>query len=361
MMQYYMMILNRDAFGTGADGKIDYELPETAAIKIEGSKNGNHIGTGLYKWHEHVENDYESLIKRDDGKYWGEDNPTEKITQRVIPEASARLLALETGEIDVMFGLSTDDIPFVKDNSDLLVQGGDGTGVRYWLFNGAKEGPWQDINFRLACTKAIDREKVVMAQTGGYGTPASSNFSPAQFGYTPTDVHVYDLEAAKEYLAKSNYNGETVVITHIASMANMTLSIMDSLKAIGVKVELKEENNSNMSPIIKELKYDGHTYNINLNPNADDIRRFLNTGFAKPAAQFMPSHDKVYELLDKALVAEGDARKELYAEVQKVLAEDCYIIPLFYIHNYEAINKNVEGFNYVPTSNYDLRQVKVAA
>ena len=214
LAQPYMAMMNRDAFKGD-----DIEWPEVAVAGfVDGANNGYLVGTGQYMYEEHVENDHDTLVKRSDGKYWGEDNPTERIVLRQINETAARLLALETGEIDYCVGVSVNDIDVVKDNKDLVLLAGDRTGVEYLCFNSSKDGVWQDANFRLAFAKAINREDVLLARVSGNGVPAYSMYNRLQYGYVSCeDIYGYNPEEAKALLAKSSYKGEMITIPTIGS------------------------------------------------------------------------------------------------------------------------------------------------
>ena len=356
LAQPYMCMLNRDAFKNSAD---PIEWPEVGVAGfVPGVNDGYTVGTGQYMWSEHVDNDHDTLVKREDGKYWGEDNPTKKFTFRLIAETAARLLALETGEIDYCYSVSSNDIDVVKDNKDLTLLSGDRTGVHYLAWNTSKDGVWQDANFRYAFTKAINRDNIVLAMYAGHAVPADSMYNRLQFGYVScADTHGYDPEGAKALLAKSSYKGETITIMTSSSYKNAVLAMVEDLKAVGITAVLQEENNSNVSPLLKADGQDCHVYNINLNPNGDDMRRFLNTGFGKHGIDASPNKDKIYGLLDAAMAT--DDRAAAYAEVQKALCEDCFYVPLVTPKAQDGHVATMEGAYWRASTVQDLRNVCV--
>lgn len=71
------------------------------------------MGTGPFKFKEWKQNDRIVLEKNED--YWQKDKPKLKqIIFRSIPENSARLNALKTGEIDLMDGVNPSDLDGIK-------------------------------------------------------------------------------------------------------------------------------------------------------------------------------------------------------------------------------------------------------
>ena len=361
MSPVYMAMLNRDAFAVdAATGEIDYEFHDVAGTRVDGELNAYLIGTGAFTWEDHVDNDYDSLVRRTDGAYWGEETATERVVQRLIPEASSRLLALEAGEVDLAFDLSNDDLPYVEDNDDLKIVGGESVKTIYLAFNMSKEGVWQDVNFRQAVSKALNRDELVIAQCAGYGAPSYSFYSVSQFGYYASDVHTYDVAAAKDLLAKSGYQGEELeVVTH-AGYKYVAMALVDDLVEIGINAVYREENNSNMTPILQAGEQDCHVSGWSPRANGDDFRRHLGTINGRQGFINTPSHDKVLELLDKALITEGDdARKAIYKEIQELIAEECGQIPLIVPTYYSGACAELQGFVYCPDNYYDLRNVQV--
>ena len=75
------------------------------------------IGTGPYKFVEWKQGDSVTLERFDD--YYAGPAETQKLVMKVIPEASQRTIALETGEVDLAYDLLPNDLEKVRSNSDL--------------------------------------------------------------------------------------------------------------------------------------------------------------------------------------------------------------------------------------------------
>ena len=72
---------------------------------------------GPFTVKESVPNDHYTLEKN--ANYWGEEPITTSITCRVIPEGSARAIALETGEVDLVWNVDPTDCSNIEANSDV--------------------------------------------------------------------------------------------------------------------------------------------------------------------------------------------------------------------------------------------------
>lgn len=88
---------------------MDFCYPEvmvlvSPAVLEEGnyqSMNGV-VGTGPYVYEEIVDGDYVRFVRNEN--YWGEQPYYDEVIVKYIPDASARLQALQSGEIDLIYG-----------------------------------------------------------------------------------------------------------------------------------------------------------------------------------------------------------------------------------------------------------------
>jgi ABC-type transport system substrate-binding protein len=106
-----------------------------------------------------------------------------------------------------------------------------------------------DVNLRLACFYAIDNAYIAASLGKGTCVPSKalgfatgcSDYNPAWENYENYQT-VYDENLAKEYLAKSNYNGETLTILtntdNNGAYKTVALCISAFLEKIGVKSEI---------------------------------------------------------------------------------------------------------------------------
>ena len=90
-----------------------------AAEKDGGVYGENPVGTGPFQYVEWIPNDYWKLARFDD--YFAGPAKATSLTCKIYPEDSARLIALETGEIDVALQVSAIDADYVSDNEDITI------------------------------------------------------------------------------------------------------------------------------------------------------------------------------------------------------------------------------------------------
>ena len=130
---------------------------------IDGStKDGvdGYIGTGLYVLTDFVTDEY-AVFERNEN-YWGEAPAIEKITVKVIPDNQTRIMALEKGEIDLIFGknmLDADAISQYMDSDEFTVSLSDPTSTRHIVLN-TTDDILSDKAVRVALQHATNKQAI---------------------------------------------------------------------------------------------------------------------------------------------------------------------------------------------------------
>jgi peptide/nickel transport system substrate-binding protein len=162
------------------------------------------IGTGPYRYVEHVKDSQLTLAANDD--YWGGKPKIRTIIYRPIKEDAARVSALVAGEIDLALDVPPELIPVVQTRKDLQVK--QVLSTRTFIMNFSKMDPSYPTNkreVREAIDYAIDREALNKAILGGTGA-AAAWLNPAMFGAN-NDIkpRPYDPKKARELLAQAGF------------------------------------------------------------------------------------------------------------------------------------------------------------
>lgn len=161
------------------------------------------VGTGPYIYDEIEEGDYVRFVRNDN--YWGETPYYDEVIVKYIPESSARLQALQNGDIDMIYGsalMTWDDyeqatsLPNIKG----IVSTYD-SNTRNVVLN-AGSVKLGDIHVREAIAYAIDKEALSDGLTLGNESAADKLF-PKDTPYTSGDLNVvrtYDKDKANSLL-----------------------------------------------------------------------------------------------------------------------------------------------------------------
>lgn len=235
----------------------------------------NPIGTGPYKiksW-----NQGSSMVLEKNENYWNEEikdsvQPYDEIEFRFISEPTQIALALETGEVDVAWGVANQDVAkFTEDKGFHQIEVVDPL-CRMILFNCDPSNPFSDKRLRQAVCYAIDAEATITAVTEGIGRPChfliaaedDSTFEDYNLAWNDEDYYSYNLEKAKELMAEAGYpdGGLKVrLMTKDTPEYNTTCQIFQAyLSMIGIDVEIMAYENA----LYQTYRYDPTAWDINL-------------------------------------------------------------------------------------------------
>ena len=242
------------------------DILSKAAVEKLGVREGGKIGTGPYKY-DKIETGISWSIVRND-EYWGEKGITEKFTFMALTDSNARAMALQSGDIDVMYEGNVSDIaPMMKD-SNYKVYEASGTGVIYvGINNQSKYGSNQIV--RQAIAMAVNRDDIVLSCYEGIGAAISeSTIAPTAPGYVETETYKYDPAGAKKLLEDNGLGGITLQLYVYPKYLAIAQVVQANLKEIGVTVNIQEWQQSGFSAGIK--KDGGYDLFINgVSPNAN--------------------------------------------------------------------------------------------
>ena len=178
------------------------------AMKDGKTKDGvnAYIGTGPYKLKEFVTDQY--AIFDINEEYWGERPKIETILVKVIPDNQTRILALEKGEIDLIYGknmIDADAINKYKNSGKFDVLLSEPTSTRQIIMN-SNNDILKDKDVRYAIQHATNKENISKGIFYGLETPADTLFAKT-IPYANVDLKPFEfnLEQAKELLNKSGW------------------------------------------------------------------------------------------------------------------------------------------------------------
>ncbi|MGA2793348.1 MAG: ABC transporter substrate-binding protein [Roseiarcus sp.] len=311
-----------------------YVLPKAYYAKVgaEGFEAAP-IGTGPYMVEKYERNAFVRL--KANPTYWGGKPAFETVVIKFVPDASSRVAEIEAGKSQVTFDIPYEEYDRLKASKGL-------TGVTTpvsdiaMIFLTNVEPVMLDKNVRLAACHAIDKKLLVDRLLKGYGVPIDTLQAPQYSAFDPTTKVSYDPELSKKLLAASGYSPEKPAKFTIQTTKGFKPKDFEIIQAIvGMWRKVGIEANIEVYEIAKhfELRF-GHKlapaafYNWG-NSIGDPS---TSTGFA----MFGPSPHcawKSDDLVAKIgpLWGEADEAKRIagYKAVDKYIAEEGYVIPLF--------------------------------
>ncbi len=300
------------------------------------------VGTGPFRFVEWKRGDSVVMVRNPD--YYVKGIPyLEKVVFKFIPDPSAQLAALRAGDVDVLaYDLSPENAPMLeKDPRFKVLKGHTTTDVIMAINNSRK--PFNDPRVRQAITLAIDRKAIIEGAVAGYGSPIGSHMDPTNPYYIDlSGLYPYNLEKAKKLLAEAGYpNGFEAVLKLPEPYAYARRSgeiIADQLSKVGIKLTLEViQWGQWIDRIFKNAEYDltviGHAEPFDI-----EI-------YGRPNYYFRYHNPNFQELIKKAEEEMSEpARKKIYEEAQRMLADDFVNAYLFVYPALPAMKKEVTNW-----------------
>lgn len=331
-----------------------------------GKPDGGLIGTGPFifkKWTTGSQIDLEK-----NPKYWDKSskNQIDKIVYKIIPDGTARVAALKSGQVDFINGPPLDTLDQIKASNDLNLSAVDSFTFNFLAFNTERK-PFDDINVRKAIYYAVDRNSIIDNIFKKAVSPANSlpldqvicsNDKDSWNSYLKSAPdYKYDIAKAKEYLAKSSvpkgFNC-TIILADDSAYNAAALSIQQSLKQLNINVNIQKITSSEYFPYQFGGKFkDGkRDYDILLgrwtsdfpDPAGDLIPMYASVNKGKGGSNAASyTNPKVDKLLD-AQTASTDQkeRSKLMQEASDIIANEVPYAVISYPKAVFATNKKIQ-------------------
>lgn len=321
----------------------------------------NAVGSGPYMLESWTPGSEIVLIKNPE--HWDADAyEIDRIVYKIIPEPSVRVLALQSGDIDLLFPDDPEGIAQLKSAEDITVIGEAGTNIVKVYLNTTLE-PFDDIRVRRALNYAVDKEVVSLALEG-IAEPALSEIPPFMAGYTD-DVpqYSYDPEAARDLLQDAGYGDGfefNVIVWDWGTYPRAAEALPDMLREVGIDVKLEILEGGLIRPRLSNGEYDGAMFGL----GRVDPHQVLYRSHSANIETGQNASFYAEDGLDEVLVAQEKAmersqRDQLLAEAQTMMREAAITIPLYVEKIHVAFGDHVTGVqpgsqNILPWSEIDI-------
>lgn len=320
----------------------------------------NPVGTGPYKFVKWNKGENVVLIRNDD--YWGEKAKTKNVIFRIIPDNSARVLALNAGEVDMIDGIDATVVDTITQGGNKLFEAA-GMNVNYMAYNTTTE-MFKTVEARTALSQAINVEELVQSLYQGYSEKATTILPTFVPGYDATVQQVgYNPEAAKAGLAKAGITKVHMIAYsnprpyNAATGATLAAAIQGYLQKVGVEATIDTFDWTTYKEKVKAGDFDIGFYGwIGDNGDPDN---FLNLLADKdPTMNIARWQDPKYIADIKAALAmpNGPERDAAYGAMEKYVAERAVWLPISHAKTLAGYRPNVSGFIYHVTGNVFLSQ-----
>jgi len=359
----------------------------TNAEKYKENAFKHPCGTGPFKFVEWVKDDHITLEANEN--YWGGKPKLDRLIFKVIPDPSARLMALEVGEVQGMEYPNPADFDRIKANKDLVLMSASGMNIGYMAMNtgygykDANENGVRDIDteplvqtpgyfepltkkkVRQAINMAIDKQSIVDNIYMGTAMVAKNGMPPFMLGYNDEiQDYSYNPAKAKELLVEAGYPDGFEVTLYVMPVSRAYMfdppkigeAIQSYLSAVGIKVIFYQVD---WGTYIQEVQAGKHQMCLlGITGDTGDTDDFMSYCYAPNSAaiglasnQAFYNNEEVQNLISKSLETyDKDERTEYYKKVQEIIHEDAPWVYLAHANQNLVFNVTVHDFVLYPTS-----------
>lgn len=341
------------------------------AMKDGSTKDGvnAYIGTGPYVLTDFVTDEY--AVFEANENYWGEQPKIKKITVKVIPDNQTRILALEKGEIDMIFGknmIDADAINQYTGNDKFTVSLSDPTSTRQIVLNTTKE-VLADKEVRQALQHATNKQAISDGIFYGLEQPADTLFAKT-VPYCDIDLepYAYDVEQAQSMLDEAGWvvgadkirekDGQKLNIDLLYNSDSVTEKaiaeyLQSEYQKIGISLNIHGEEEQSYRDNMKAGNFD-MVFNICWGTPYDpqsSLAAMRAPVYGDYAAQLgLEDKAEIDQAITDILVSTDEQkRQDLYTFVLTRLHEDAVYIPLTYECNKAIYRSDLKGFHFTQT------------
>ncbi len=316
------------------------------------------IGTGPFKYVQYTKGQ-EVILERNE-EYWGGQEKLEKVIFKIIPDASTRMMALASGDVDMSIKVPESEVKKLEGDPGITVHRKLTTFTDFMQFNCARP-PCDDVNVRKALAYALDTEGMVKNILQGIGVAARGRpYAPVMM-YSSQDLPLYsqDVDEARRLLTAAGWkdsngkgvferDGKELAIDLILAKSwsprqqKMAEVCQAQLAEAGFKVNVKQMEGAAVEQLENEGNFDilMRTGYFVWGPYPHHVKIHHSKNYKSHYSN--PEYDQ--------LVAQGEIeineekKQQIYDEIQKMILAE---VPAFYLVHEEKIvatRNNVQGY-----------------
>lgn len=326
------------------------------------------VGSGPWKLVEHVIDEYSVFERNED--YWGAKPAFRRVVVKVIPDNQTRILALEKGEADLIWGknmVDADALNKYRSSDRFGIAVSDPTSTCQIVLNTNNEF-LADVRVRRALQHATNKKVISQGVFHGFEPPADTLYSPSlPYCDVKLEPYVYDMKRAAKLLEEAGFtrdgrraplmkNGRQLslnLLYNANSVSEKTIAeyLQSEYGKLGIAVSIRGEEEQSYRDNMKNGAFD-MVFNICWGTPYDpqsSLAAMRQRVYGDYAAQLgLPDKAQIDAHITEILTSTDEAkRRELYAYVLRHLHDDAVYIPITYETNKALFRKTVANVGFL--------------
>jgi peptide/nickel transport system substrate-binding protein len=282
---------------------------------------------------------------------------------KFVRDAAARLLMIVGGSADILQNaVRYDLIAEVRGRPRVKIEAGPSVFLTYLMMNNT-DPILKDVRVRRAIALALDRPSVIAAKFSGYARLATGLLPTTHWAYNPDVIHYdRDLARANRLLDEAGYRGRPrMKLIYKTSSDAFRVAVARVLAAqladVGIDVEVRSFEFATFFSDVKKGVYQLASMQTAEITEPDFYFTYFHSSWI-PSAKNPDGYNRwryinpEVDRLTAAARRELDVakRKQLYADVQRIVADDVPIVALWHEDNVVLTNVDVEGYTITPNA-----------
>ena len=234
----------------------------------------------------------------------------------------------------------------------------------YLAFNNTNGPAADNLKLRQAIAYAINREDLYLGTGDEGASPATSFWGwHMKYYFDQFDLDLsYNPEKAKELVAEIGGTPTLKLMVNTTSddYRIMFEIIQDACRKVGIDIVLEEVDSAGATANskYKDAKHEAMLYSINMNDWDSDMGRLLSVNSNTNKAVL--NNERVTELLALGVSTTDEAqRMEYYKELQILIHDNCFYIPLYYTSDTTAFEKDAGGMRLSYSRDHDYSYIAI--
>jgi ABC-type transport system substrate-binding protein len=341
-------------------------IKSRAAVKALGEGYSQApVGTGPFVFESWIRNQQITLLANPG--YFGGAPKVSRVTFVIIPDPVASQLALERGQIDIMFWLTARVHGALRANPNITITKVPSLGYHALGFNQAVK-PFDDRRVRQAVAHAINVDALIANVLEGLGDKAVGPLAPGMFGYT-ADVPKYEYNPAKARALLAEAGITTPIRVPFLSISlfpfnELIVPIQADLARVGIQLDIRAMDAATLLSTLRRGEAVMAWVPLGPRPEPDSLLyTWYHSRATSPAGFNFMRYRGVDDLLDRGRVELNvRQRAAIYNQIQRKIMEDAVIVPLYHIAGTVTLGahqKYVKGFVHPMVQDLLLNTVSV--
>jgi peptide/nickel transport system substrate-binding protein len=309
----------------------------------------NAVGSGPYMLEKWIPG--QQIVLKANPNYWRMKPRMKKMIIRPVTEVASREITIKTGEADIAMQLLPKDLARLNALPGVEVIRTPSIETMYVGMNNQK-APWNDINVRKAVACAVPYDQIIKNVLFGEAVRAYSGMNREMQGYDPSFwKYTYDMNKAKEYLAKSGhpkgFKATLDLLTGYPEWETMATILKTNLSKLGIDLNIRKSDRPAWLDIV--FKGKGDIFISRYTPYINDPGYFANVWWrcghrSNHSKWCYPGFDQKIDSMMYELNPEKRVNK--CKEMQKIFADEVPWIPLYNPIYAHVQRENLGGYVY---------------